>query len=209
MPRPIGEQFEPEKADRIRSLAGRIRSILTGAGGIRYFCLELARTLEAGALLAAIHVASSLLELSARQLLVFSLADDSDAKTENEELFPRPIDVLEYEIEDDRRLSMYEILEELTDHGIIDESEKDKIEGFYSDIRIPIHHGITRRFVREESNGISLRNEPRSLFCGSQHARMGDLDRAIEDKSLDYVEVAVDFVFRHFGPPEADQRTRE
>ena len=66
MGRPIESQFEPERVKEIRELVSRISALSLPPGSSRYYAVELIRCLENGVLLAGLHVAASLLELSVR-----------------------------------------------------------------------------------------------------------------------------------------------
>jgi len=58
MLRSLDEQFEPEKAAHLRQLSERIKKIPFPSGASRYYGVEFASCIEAGALLGALIVGS-------------------------------------------------------------------------------------------------------------------------------------------------------
>ncbi len=64
------EQFDDEKVQIIRKLIENVNSLSFPAGVSRYYAVNLAICLEAGALLGALQVAASLLELYVREVVI-------------------------------------------------------------------------------------------------------------------------------------------
>lgn len=194
MTRPLDEQFEAPKAERIRCIAQSFYSVQEVGGGIRYFAVEVARCLEAGLLLAALHVASSLLELSVRKLLIDHRFAEQDSLDDSSDL----LDDLEYQVEDRKHLRFQAMVDELDSASIIEADEADALRIFYSDVRIPIQHGITRRFVRDEQR---LQEESffDAVFKLDHRMRFHRFEDTIEDKSLEYIRLVSDFVLTHWG----------
>src|SRR3989442_11688299 len=94
--RPLDEQFERPAAERIKSLIDTIDTLGAMDGPERYFGYELQQCLRAGLLLAALHVACSLLELRVRHLALAISAGTSNDKQ------PR-LSVLQRQLEQDRK----------------------------------------------------------------------------------------------------------
>ena len=79
--RPLEEQFAPDKCDEIKDLITKFSELPFKEGTCRYLVLEVIGCLEAGLLLAAVSVASTLLETFFRELLIFSRLQTAGPKT--------------------------------------------------------------------------------------------------------------------------------
>uniref|UniRef100_UPI00131A5B7C hypothetical protein n=1 Tax=Salinibacter altiplanensis TaxID=1803181 RepID=UPI00131A5B7C len=130
MSRPLDEQFEGPRAAQIRRLARSFRSIENIGDGIRYFAVELARCLEAGLLLSALHVASSLLELMVRKLVVEHRIAEEDKPENPFEL----MNELEYKVEDEKKLSFKSMINELESSSLVNAEEAEALKRFYSEV---------------------------------------------------------------------------
>ena len=197
MSRSLDEQFEASKAAKIRRIAEQFRSVANVGGGIRYFAVEVAQCLEAGLLLSSLHVASSLLELSVRKLLINRLFAEKESSDDEDLLLNELLNDVEHEIEDRERLGFQAIVDELKSLSVIEAEEAEKLKTFYSDVRIPIQHGITRRFVREERN---LQEEEGflALLELDHMMRFHQFEETIEDNSLRYLQLVSDFMANHW-----------
>lgn len=198
MGRSLDEQFEAPKASKIRRIAEQFRSVANVGGGIRYFALEVVQCLQAGLLLSALHVASSLLELSVRKLLINRLFAEKRSSDDEGPMLNELLNDVEHEIEDREQLGFQAIVDKLKSLSVIEEEEAEKLKTFYSDVRIPIQHGITRRFVREERN-LKGEEDPLALFELDHMIRFHKFEEAIEDNSLKYLQVVSGFVSNYYG----------
>lgn len=194
MVRPLQEQFEPETVDRIGKLKIAFQSLPFQGEPARYLTREIVGCLEAGLLLAAVQVALSLLEMFFRELLVVVLFKEKyDEDIPSAHLL---LDRIRQQIEDGRspRYDLYLILDQLTKRGIVEKRDAGGIKTLYKNVRIPIHHGLTRRFVKL-SMGSSGNEELEQLFLSL--ARFQQFDEMIEDRSLGHLEAVVSFVGKY------------
>jgi hypothetical protein len=193
--RPLEQQFEDEKVIKIREIQGQFQSLRFPTGAGSYYTKEVINCLEAGLLLAALQVATALLELFVRDLLV--------AETYKKE-FPRGLKKLgkiERDIEDGRpRFDFNRIISELAEDNIIEEEDKEKIYSVYKNVRIPLHHGLTRRFVRsfwkDEIDDEDDDPLVDTLFL-RKSGRDRDLEEVLEDHTLDFLIIVADFIMRY------------
>lgn len=189
MTRPIEQQFGVKKARIIRNTQKLFQSLQfpTGTTAL-YYRSEIVNCLEVGLLLAAVHVASALLELFVRDLLV---------ATHYKQIFSHPPKFLDYElhriekeIEDGRpRFDFNRIITELVQRSVIDPKDGDNIYDFYKSVRIPIHHGLTRRFIRTSSKFVidEEKDDFFSLLSLNPLNRAKAFEEMIEDNSLDHL----------------------
>jgi len=75
------------------------------------------------------------------------------------------------------------------------------LKTFYSDVRIPVQHGITRRLVREERD-LQEEEDFFVLFELGHMNRFRQFEETIEDNSLKYLELVSSFVANHWGTVE-------
>ena len=73
MIRGFEEQFEGKTVDDIRQLLARIDSFSFPSGVSRYYAVDLSLCLQAGALLGALQVVASLLEIFVREIVLNGL----------------------------------------------------------------------------------------------------------------------------------------
>jgi len=100
-------------------------------------------------------------------------------------------DKLEKEIEDGHpRLYFEDVVDQLT--GDILDSEDAKVaKKFYKTIRIPIHHGITRRFIPiAKTEEVNFLDTYRGL-------RLHSLDEVINENATKYLGFIVDLIQKY------------
>jgi hypothetical protein len=197
--RPLQEQFPKQTVRRIRTLQLDLASLPFRDGAGRFYAKELERSLEAGLLLASLYLATSLLELFVRDLLIYDDAHDSASGNRNEKV--RVLDNLEKYYEDAARpqWSFSKLVIELGMRRIIDDSDVATIKEFYEEIRVPIHHGLTRRFLRGERESESL-DTLEDLFNGIflwRNSRERMIENRLEGEAIDLIAVAIAFVKKY------------
>ena len=185
--RPLEKQFEPEKAAHLKKLAGRLSQFSFPPGASRYYGLELVSCIEAGALLGALIVGSSLLELYVRALVVnhSSKARLSTASKQKS---------LEGTLEENRHIGFEELIDNLVSAGLFKKSDSKNAKALYKNIRIPLLHGLPRRFVRQHQNSFA---EDFSLLLGREAISSSELETIIEDHALEYLENIVGIIERN------------
>lgn len=133
--------------EQIRALQLRLERLQITFSASRYFGAETIRCLEAGLILAALQVSTSMLELLVRETVI-------DRRMGRVATSPRTdLDALECslmrEAEEDRSLSFVGMVRELEQHQALNADEADRLRSTYRDIRIQLHHAIIGRFVRQ------------------------------------------------------------
>ena len=185
MLRDLEEQFETEKVERIRGLVKNIEATRFPRGACRIYAEELVYCLKAGALLACLNLAGSLLEISIRHIVLQRSMEAKSQRTKQEvdELMP----TLEEELEERRDLRFGDLCDFLSEFGFFDSESTEKAKDIYRKVRTPIHHGLPVRFIKNHSDVHSLwlqRIVGGVLFQGS-------FEESILDNSLDIVEEVV------------------
>ena len=134
--RPLKEQFAKRTVLRIRSLQDDLDALPFREGAGRVYVKELIYALEAGLLLAALHLATSLLELFVRDLLINSTALKSASDQKNK---MGVLDKLEVYYEDTTKpqWSFSMIVDELRSQRVISSSDAKNKGGrwFQNDLR--------------------------------------------------------------------------
>lgn len=189
MIRPLEEQFNAAKCAEIRSLIAKFSALPFEGGARRYFVLEVAGCLEAGLLLAAVSIASVLLETFLRELLILHRLQTRELTTS------RRIDTmfneLEKEIEDGRpRLYFEDIVDQLTG-DVLDSGDAVDAKKFYKTVRIPIQHGITRRFIALAKTGEV------DWFDTYRGFRLYHLEELIEKNATKYLGFIVNLIQKY------------
>ena len=198
--RPIEQQFENEKIIKIREIQRQSQSLRFQTGAGPYYTKEVIKCLEAGLLLAALQVATALLELFVRDLLIIEIykKEFPEGLTSSDY---RKLGKIEKDIEDGHpRFYFNKIISELAKDNIIKEQDREKIYSVYKNVRIPLHHGLTRRFVRlfskveiDDENDDPLVDTIFLRKSGRDH----DLEEVLEDNTLNYLIIVVDFIMRY------------
>lgn len=199
MIRPLEEQFSPDKCDEIKNLITKFSELPFKGGACRYLVLEVIGCLEAGLLLAAVSVASILLETSFRELLIFSRLQTVGPKTNHQTDTSLLLDKLEKEIEDGPpRLNFEDIVDELSS-DVLNSGDAKNAKKFFKDVRNPIHHGITRRFIAKvRSEKVDMSN-PLSIILSDTYRmfRLHRLDEVIEENTTKHLRFIVDLIQKY------------
>jgi len=203
--RPLEEQFGEQTVCRIRVLQTDLATLPLSDGAGGFYIKELIHSLEAGLLLASLHLATTLVELFARDLLVYSVAQDPG--TDDDQTDRQLLADLERRFEDDTkpRWTFAKIVDELESRGVVDSADAQGIKKYYKTVRVPIHHGLTRRFLRSQNEtGVGS-----STFDPLEHLRLSgpipphQLEARLEDTAIDLVGTAVGFVTKYSEDPAA------
>jgi hypothetical protein len=179
--RRLEDQFEGRTVIKIRELLQRVESLNTPRGVSRYYRVDLSLCLEAGALLGALHVAASLLEITVREMVI----------TYAQEALSGNMKVnLQKELEENRHLGFKTLVDKLTAVELFDSRDADLAKQFYNDIRIPIHHGLSQRFV-------SKHKLFEKALVGAYGISMHAFEDVIEEESLRLIETAIGIIERN------------
>lgn len=187
MIRGFEEQFKRETIDKIQNLLQRIEDFSLPKGVSRYYAVDLSLCLKAGALLGALHVASSLLEIVVREMVIERASETfSDIQKERGRL--------QQKLEEKRNISFKKLVSELATVGLFSESDADLAKTFYDNVRIPIHHGLPARFVGTKDNSKSLIDV---IFGFTTPTEMRNFEKVIENNALLLVETAIGIIERN------------
>ena len=196
--RPLKEQFAKRTVLRIRSLQDDLDALPFREGAGRVYVKELIYALEAGLLLAALHLATSLLELFVRDLLINSTALKSASYQKNK---MGVLDKLEVYYEDTTKpqWSFSMIVDELRSQRVISSSDAKNIKTYYQTIRIPIHHSLTRRFIRGHKKP-DLEIDPSDIIeilMFGREIRVKRLEDQLENEGINLVKQVVVFMKKY------------
>jgi len=195
--RPLEEQFVPDKCAEIRDLIAKFSALPFEGGTCRYFSLEVAGCLEAGLLLAAVSVASILLETFFRELLIFHRLQTAGPTTSRWADTSLLLNKLEKEAEDGRpRLNFDDIVDQLPG-DVLDSDDAEAAKKFYKDVRVPIHHGITRRFIVKAKAEEQDMSDPWNVFFATYLDRLHMLDEVIEENAIKYLGSVVNLIQKY------------
>jgi hypothetical protein len=191
--RSLDEQFEEGTVEKIREIQARLRRYPIRYSAGHLFAHEIDEALEAGLLLASVALASTLIEIFVRDKLINLHADEINV----DDLFPgHATGIAEIEIEDLKKLSFKAIINQLVEYKVIDEATCSELSRFYERIRIPLLHGLTRRYLRGEkfNSQLSLTDPEIDEVFLSWASRFMLLDEHLEEDALNILEELVHLI---------------
>lgn len=188
MIRGFEEQFEEDTVKKIQDLLRRIEAIKLPFRVSKFFVVDLSICLKAGALLGALQLAASLLELTVREMVMVL---SSEALSENNRKRN-----LQKELEDKKHFGFNHLVTELEKVDLFDRKDAELARQFYNTVRIPLHHGLTRRFITEHDNNNSFKLFE-EVFGGAYQISMHDFERVIEQEALSLIETAIGIIERN------------
>lgn len=184
MIRTLEVQFGPAKGKRVREAISRLSSVRYPEGASSYYASELRHVLEAGAVLASVSLACTLLESVVRSLVV------QHARTA-----VRTGLNLERALESKKSLHFAGLVDELVKAGLFDAADADRAKRLYRDVRIPIHHRLSRRFVTFHDDHWSI--DFRELLRQGSPVTLHHLEEVVETHGLNYVDEIVGVIDRN------------
>lgn len=179
--RTLDQQFGKRKADEVRALIGRFKALEYPEGVSRYYAVDLQTTLEAGALLGSLCVGSSLLEVVVREL-VLQYAQSA----------ARPSIDLQPSLEAKKNVGFCRVVDKLSEAGLIDGTCTDSAKEFYESTRIPILHGLPRRFTDSNAVGVSLAIMRPPI--GNEPVSSRDLEEVLEESAFKHIETLAEIL---------------
>lgn len=186
MIRPLEEQLEYEKVKQFRLLIEAFRELDIPNGPGTYFRYEIIHSLEAGLLLAAIELSASLLELVVRDLV----AKLREKKYGLLQKYGSYFSALKrrLDLENDRTMMFLQLLKELESNAIITSENADPVRKFYKYVRIPLHHGLTGRYISK-----SLQSPSDDLFA-VMFTASHSFEESIEQRAFEELSCVVNFI---------------
>lgn len=154
------QQFEGQKLEQIEELINGFQNLNYPTGPARYYGLDLAMCLQSGALAGSMVIASALLELYVRGLIVCY-------SEKAQEGWSKQIRV-ESELEEMRNKSFNNLLDHLVEVNLFNGEDAEQSKVIYKNIRIPVHHGLPSRLLKKDQNNpfadlIDLLNSTKSI----------------------------------------------
>ena len=187
--RPLEEQFNAAKCAEIRRLIAKFSTLPFEGEPCRYFVLEIAGCLEAGLLLAAVSIASILLETFLRELLIHHRLQTRKLTTSRQ--IDAIFDELEKDIEDGHPRRNFEYIVDQLTGDVLDSGDAVDAKKFYKTVRIPIQHGITRRFITLAKAG---KVDWLDMYRG---LRFHHLEELIEENATKYLGFIVNLIQKY------------
>jgi hypothetical protein len=140
--RSLEEQFEPEIAGRLRLIIEAFLALRVSGLVSNYYLYEIARAIDRGMLLAAITLATTLLEIWLRDLLVIrKTTQDTCASFVEVRLRMTKYD---RELEGtERGPGFADLVIQLRALDVVDSGEVDWLNETYRKLRTPLHHGLS------------------------------------------------------------------
>src|SRR5262249_15890848 len=137
-----------------------------------------------------------------RDLLIYnSLRDLGTVDKNNATNLLNHLNTLEKKFEDSTtpQWSFSRMVDELEDRRIIDISDAQAIKNYYKTVRVPIQHGLTRRFLRshwESFLNSEVLDDLEFLLVGRVGRSYG-LENQIEETALDLIKTAMTFIKKY------------
>ncbi|MCL4300610.1 MAG: hypothetical protein KJ077_33040 [Anaerolineae bacterium] len=193
--RPYTEQFNKARQRQIEMLLSGFSQLLSTDRDYKYQVYELQRCLYAGLLLAALHIACSLLELFVRDLAIrkeFELRDQSSSveRIKRRDLF-RIVGTFQREFEEDRKATFSALVKTLVDNRVISNKDADAVLDFYKNTRIPLSHGLVRRFVIQRDDIAWVEEEFGRID------RFHSIEEVVEDNALSHLKFVLKFIKKY------------
>ena len=154
MSRDYKQQFGRKTVEKIDNCLDRLACLRFSGQTSHYYKVDLDLCLRGGALLGALHVASSLLEMLVREIAIKKSSSNDNGQQSTVKNAQR-------ELENKRHIMFKSIIDDLAQATLIDSDLSEKSKAFYDYVRIPIHHGLPLRFVESNTN----LNEEHKLLC--------------------------------------------
>ena len=181
------KQFEQKEREIIDSLLSRLYELEYPTGPSRYYGYELRMCLFSGALGGSLIVASALMEMYIRGLIIYY---SENAQSESKQ----KLDV-EYLLEQNRDLNFKKMLETLVQFGLFNEEDSVELSAIYREVRIPTHHGLSQRLINTGSD--SLFEGLKKLFNIRLNVSLSDFESYFELNSLTIIEKILDALERN------------
>jgi len=202
--RGLDKRVKKSEASRLRAIALALSELRIEGRASRIYINEIAECIENGLLLSAIVLATILLEIWVRDLLVIRMATGEEPKG-NQEL-QYLLTKIDRQIEGaSRGESFADIGRELLRLDVIQKEEHDQILNIYKNFRIPLLHGTTGRIVDRECHGAGLLESTHTgvdmalaaIFGRVPHRRANDLEDLVFNSALNILTDIVNFLGAH------------
>lgn len=181
------EQFDRETADRIERLIQRIKNLSYPTGPSRYYGLDLAACLGAGALAGGLIIVSALMELYVRGLVVRYTEDAQQGWAKQVET--------EGNLENMRNVGFKKLLDHLVAAELFDPKDAELATEIYTKVRIPAHHGLPTRLLDKPKD--NFMSELIGVVVRSQPVSLREFENFIEFEALPTMEGIVDLLQRN------------
>jgi hypothetical protein len=168
------DQFETDFIVEIERIISTLEAIQYPTGPSRYYALDLIVCLKAGALAGSMIIASALLEIYVRGLVV---RYTEIAQTN----WSRKVDA-EIELEAMRNMNFQRLIDHLVQASLFAVEDSELAKTIYKDVRIPTHHGLPARLL-----GIGKEDfftSAMTLGLGTSAVTMREFETFVEEEAL-------------------------
>ena len=181
------EQFSQETAERITLLIQSLERLRYPTGPSRYYGLELAACLGVGALAGSLLVASALMELYVRGLVVRYVEAAQSG-------WARQVEA-ERELENMSNFGFQSLINRLVESDLFDSEDAKLAKEIYNTVRIPAHHCLPSRLIGKPNEGVLQAILGEVGRAGP--VSMRDFEDFIESEALPTVETIVTLLARN------------
>lgn len=174
----------------IDKLSERIEKMQYPTGPSRYYGIELVLCLKGGALFGGIIVATALLEIYVRGLVVhYAQIAQAD--------FARKINP-ERELEEMRQKNFEVLVDDLVNSGLFDKEDASKAKDIYKHIRIPTHHGLPSRLLQAKKRDIEVEAifPEMGSYVGSS-VSLREFEEYVEEETIPAIEEIIGILERN------------
>jgi len=174
-------------ADQIGVMIAKLEALRYPTGPSRYYGLDLSICLQAGALAGSLIVASALLEVYIRGLVV-RYSEQAQAT------YARKIEA-ELELEEMRGEGFNKLIAHLVDAGLFDTDDAETAKKIYREVRIPAHHGLPSRLLGRTKSD-PFRSIWGLLGLGTE-VSMQEFEEFVENEALPIIGTIVNIIERN------------
>lgn len=205
--RRLYNRVEEPLANRLRVVSLALLELRVDGRASRIYINEISEAIDQGLLLAATELATTLLEIWVRDLLVVRKITKSKIKSRGE--LDYLLTKIDLETEGISRGLMFPAMcGELLELNGITQDELEWLQTIYKKTRTPLHHGISGRIVgsneidKDFIDNASSKEEMllATVFCSPPHRRANDFEDFIYESSVEILEGIVNFLGTHQIP---------
>lgn len=202
--RGLSARVSGREAARLRIIKEALLSLKVDGRASNIYINEIADAIEGGLLLAAIGLATTLMELWLRDLLVINKVEKIGFGNKHERNWL--LTKVDKDVEGiERGLMFIDIAKELLEMEAIESDELEWLKTVYKRVRNPLHHGISGRIVDPENRANDLLKNAQtkeemflgSIFGSTPHRRANELEDFVCAESAKILGDIVNFLAAH------------
>ena len=201
--RKIEHQFNSKDAAALRAIQHRLIEFRITGKASDFFIYEAIHSLEIGRILTTLLLTTAAIELRAREIL-------TNLRIRQSKEIVKKAFAVEVSIEEDKSLAFYGIISALNSAHVFGPGEFDVLKNIYINIRIPLHHGIVRRYIQQRDEPGVWDGELFVTLKANSTTSQSELEDAIDkhgisdlSKVIDGMSIITDIFFKY--PTEKNQ----